>query len=62
MQIESSVQSSNFIQGHNVHHGNQCNGPQTIWVFEEPLPVFSELMVDRLDNCSEIFTHWPLLP
>lgn len=34
-------------------------GSQSIWLLEEPLPVFSELVVGRLDNYSEMFTHSP---
>lgn len=34
-------------------------GSQSIGLLEKPLPVFSELVVGRLDNYSEIFTHSP---
>lgn len=35
-------------------------GSQTIWLFKEPLPVFSELVVGRLDHYSDLFTHSPI--
>ena len=37
-------------------------GPKLFGFFEETLPVFSELMFERLDKCSEIFTDSPLFP
>lgn len=55
MQIERTVQSSNLARDMTYMAGSQ-----TIWLFKEPLPVFSELVVGRLDHYSDLFTHFPI--
>lgn len=52
MQIERTVQVLVLARDMTYKVGNQ-----TIWLFEEPLPVFSEFVVGRLDDNLEIFIH-----
>ena len=75
-QIKCSVKSSDFSQRNDLHDGNQCNVPQIFGFLKSLCQCYISLIllatknhkrwfnniVERLDNCPEIFTDSPIFP